>query len=116
MWLLDVNMPRQLKPLLAELGITAETANARGWGTLVNGDLLEAAATAGFRCLLTPDRLFGESASRHLKRYPNFAIVVVLLPQVRAPQFLSSFRAAWEKSPIAPNPGQIQSWPQEHTG
>jgi len=116
MWLLDVNMPRQLKPLLAELGITAETANARGWGTLVNGDLLEAAATAGFRCLLTRDRLFGESASRHLKRYPYFAIVVVLLPQVRAPQFLSSFRAAWEKSPIAPNPGQIQSWPQEHTG
>ena len=49
MWLLDVNMPRQLKPLLAELGITAETANARGWGTLVNGDLLEAAATAGLQ-------------------------------------------------------------------
>jgi hypothetical protein len=42
-------MPRQLKPLLAEMGITAETANARRWGTLVNGDLLEAAATAGFR-------------------------------------------------------------------
>jgi hypothetical protein len=113
MWLLDVNMPQQLKPLLAELGITAETANARGWGTFVNGALLEAAATAGFKCLLTRDRLFGESASGHLKRYPHFAIVVVLLPQVRAPQFLASFRAAWGKSPIAPTTGQIQSWPRE---
>jgi hypothetical protein len=111
MWLLDVNMPRQLKPLLVELGITAETANARGWGTLVNGDLLEAAATAGFKCLLTRDRLFRESASRHLKRYPDFAIIVGLLPQVRAPHFLASFKAAWEKTPIVPTPGQVQSWP-----
>jgi hypothetical protein len=63
MWLLDVNMPRQLKALLADLGITADTANDRGWGTLVNGDLLEAAAAAGFKCLLTRDRLFGQSAS-----------------------------------------------------
>jgi len=66
MWLLDVNMPRQLKGLLAELGITAETANAQGWGTLVNGELLEAAASSGFECLLTRDRLFGQSASNHL--------------------------------------------------
>ena len=49
MWLLDVNMPRQLKGLLAELGITAETANAQGWGTLVNGELLEAAASSRFK-------------------------------------------------------------------
>ncbi|HYA40660.1 MAG TPA: DUF5615 family PIN-like protein [Syntrophobacteraceae bacterium] len=111
MWLLDVNMPRQLRALLADLGITAETANARGWGTLVNGDLLEAASASGFECLLTRDRLFGQSVSRHLKRYPNFAIVLVLLPQVRAPQFLASFKAAWEKTPIAPTPGQVQSWP-----
>ena len=111
MWLLDVNMPRQLKALLADLGIPADTANARGWGTLVNGDLLEAAAAAGFKCLLTRDRLFGQSASRHLKRYPSFSIVLVLLPQVRAPQFLASFRAAWEQSPIAPTPGQVQSRP-----
>ena len=111
MWLLDVNMPRQLKALLADRGIPVETANVRGWGTLVNGDLLKAAAEAGFKCLLTRDRLFGQSVSRHLKRYPNFAIVVVLLPQVRAPQFLASFKAAWEKAPIAPTPGQIQLWP-----
>jgi len=111
MWLLDVNMPRQLKGLLAELGITSETANTQGWGTLVNGKLLEAAAASGFECLLTRDRLFGQSASRLLRRYPNFSIVLVLIPQVGAPQFLASFRAAWDKSPIAPTPGQVQSWP-----
>ena len=70
MWLLDVNMPRQLKAVLADLGITAETANARGWGTLVNGELLEAAAASGFDCLLTRDRLFGESVAKNLKRCP----------------------------------------------
>jgi hypothetical protein len=51
MWLLEVNMPRQLKGLLAELGIPSDTANARGWGTLVNGDLLAAAAASGFNPL-----------------------------------------------------------------
>jgi len=109
MWLLDVNMPRQLRGLLAELGIPAETANARGWGTLVNGQLLEAAADSGFDCLLTRDRLFGESVSKNLKRYPTFSIVAVMLPQVRASQFLASFRAAWEGEPIAPAPGRVRS-------
>jgi hypothetical protein len=111
MWLLDVNKPRQLRGLLAELGINAETANARGWGTLVNGRLLEAAAESGFECLLTRDRLFGKSVSRNLKRHPTFSIVVVMLPQVRASQFLASFRAAWETAPIAPVPGQVITWP-----
>jgi hypothetical protein len=94
MWLLDVNVPRQLKGLLAEVGISAETANDRGWGTLINGRLLDAAANAGFDCLLTRDRLFGKSAGKTLKRYPHFAIVLVTLPQVRASQFLASFKSA----------------------
>jgi hypothetical protein len=112
MWLLDVNMPRQLKGLLAELGISAETANDRGWGTLVNGKLLDAAANSGFDCLLTRDRLFGQTATGSLKRYPFFSIVHVMLPQVRATQFLSSFRSAWEKEPITPISGETCSWPR----
>jgi hypothetical protein len=84
MWLLDVNMPRQLKLLLDELGIPADTANARGWGTLANGDLLEAAASCGFNCLLTRDRLFGESVAVVLKRYPTFSIVHLTIPLARA--------------------------------
>jgi len=112
MWLLDVNMPRQLKALLSELGIPSDTATERGWGTLVNGDLLEAAASSGFDALLTRDRLFGESAANSLKTCPAFSIVIVTIQQARASQFLSSFRAAWTNDPIAPVPGQIQSWPK----
>jgi hypothetical protein len=111
MWLLDVNMPQQLVGLLAEFGISAQAANARGWGTLINGELLEAAAASGFDCLLTRDRLFEQSVAKNFKRYPRFSIVVVTLPQVRASQFLDSFRTAWENNPIEPAPGQAQSWP-----
>ncbi len=111
MWLLDVNIPRQLKGLFVELGIPVETAIARGWGTLVDGELLEAPADSGFDCLLTRDRLFGETVTRSLKRYPTFSIVIVTLPQVRVSKFLASFRAAWEAEPIAPAPGQVRTWP-----
>ena len=64
MWLLDVNMPKSLGKLLCGFGIGAECADDRGWGALTNGTLVEAAVTAGFRCILTRDRLFSESASR----------------------------------------------------
>ena len=84
MWLLDVNMPRQLEGLLAELGFPADSAAERGWGTLTNGDLLQEAAAAGFICLLARDQLFSESAARSLKLYRVFSIVLVVLPQVRA--------------------------------
>ena len=104
MWLLDVNMPRQLKGLLAELHISAETATERGWGTLVNGELLQATVNSGFSCLLTRDRLFGEAAAKDLKDYPLFFIVIITLPQVRASQFLSSFREAWGKKCFAWHP------------
>jgi len=110
MWLLDVNVPRQLKGLLTDLGVPAETANERGWGTLLNGEPLEAAARSGFTCLLTRDQLFGKTVSKNLKRYPAFSVVVVMLPLVRASQFLSSFKASWEKKPISPVPGQVQLW------
>ena len=58
MWLLDVNMPSRLVLLLKQLGIDAETTQARGWGALNNSRLVEATVAAGFSCLLTRDRLF----------------------------------------------------------
>lgn len=111
MWLLDVNMPRQLKGLLGELGVSVDSVSERGWGALANGDLVQAAARSGFTCLLTRDQLFGESASRSLRRFPEFSIVLVVLPQVRAAQFLEEFTASWAEHPIVPSPGQILSWP-----
>jgi hypothetical protein len=49
MWLLDANMPIQLVQLLKQLGIEADSAVARGWNALGNGDLVAAAARGNFK-------------------------------------------------------------------
>lgn len=111
MWLLDANMPVQLVTLLRELGVEADSAAARGWNTLGNGSLVIAAAGANFTVLLTRDRLFGESAANALRAHGEFCIVRVTLLQLRAAEFLSAFRAAWQAAQIIPVPGRIIEWP-----
>jgi predicted nuclease of predicted toxin-antitoxin system len=111
MWLLDANMPVQLVELLKELGIEADSAVARGWNTLSNGNLVSAAVQAKFTALLTRDRLFGESASQTLKAHNEFCIVLVRLPQLRASEFVAAFRAAWQTAQIIPASGRMIDWP-----
>jgi hypothetical protein len=111
MWLLDVNVPKKVAAVLGELGVQAQTAEARGWNGLTNGRLVETAVEAGFSCLLTRDRLFSESAARALKRFPQFCVVLVTFPQLRGPEFLEQFRLAWLRSPLQPVPGQLLRWP-----
>jgi hypothetical protein len=41
---------------------------------------VEVAVQADFSCVLTRDRLFGESAARALKRFPQFSVVLVAIP------------------------------------
>jgi hypothetical protein len=110
-WLLDVNMPRQVLGLLREFDVRAAHAEDRGWGSLTNGSLVEAAVTAGFVCLLTRDRLFGESASRALRRFPQFAVVLIVIRQVRGTEFVARFRDAWRNQPLLPVPGSLIGWP-----
>ena len=64
MWLLDANMDVHLVSILTGFQISCETAAKRGWNSLSNGELVRAAVDAGFKCLLTRDQLFGESASQ----------------------------------------------------
>ena len=64
MWVLDMDMPKQVRALLGEFGIVEYAADNRGWGGLTNGALVEAACRAGFRVVPTRDRLFSESAAR----------------------------------------------------
>ena len=52
--LFDVNMPRPLRLELPRHEVV--TAQAMGWGELVNGDLLKAADESGFDALVTADR------------------------------------------------------------
>jgi len=77
MWLLEANIDVHLVSVLAGFDISCDTAGQRGWKSLSNGELARAAVDAGFKCLLTRDRLFGESASQALKQFPEFEVVVV---------------------------------------
>ena len=95
MWLLDVNLPTALTRLLRGYDIVAETTAGRGWRELTNGALAQAASGEGFRILLTRDRLFGESASEALKSFPEFAVVVITLPQQPWAQYRQRFLESW---------------------
>ena len=110
MWLLDANMDVHLASVLTGLGIHCDTAAKRGWKALSNGDLVRAAVDAGFRCLLTRDRLFGESASHALKSFPQFAVVVVNIPQRPWAEYREQFVARWTKLPIEPVAGRLIDW------
>ncbi len=83
MWLLDANVDVHLVAVFKQFGVTCDTAANRGWNALSNGELVATAFAEGFRCLLTRDQLFGESASQTLKSFPEFAVVVNTLPQQR---------------------------------
>jgi len=104
-------MDVHLAPVLTSLGISCDTAGRRGWKALSNGDLVKAAVDAGFRCPLTRDRLFGESASRALKLFPQFAAVVVNIPQRRWVEYREQFVARWTERPIEPVAGRLTDWP-----
>ncbi len=111
MWLLDVNLPTGLLALVRDCGISCDTAANRGWRDLTNGALAEAAFRAGFRVILTRDRLFGESARRTLMELSELAVVIVTLPQARAVAYLAEFKTQWKRQPIAPVAGTIVDWP-----
>ncbi len=112
MWLLDANMDVHLVEILKDLGVSCDTADRLGWKALLNGELVGKAVAAGFTCLLTRDRRFGESASRALKAFPGFAVVVVILPQVDSEKHRKQFRAAWRNKPIEPIAGRLIHWPR----
>lgn len=107
MWLLDANMDVHLVSVLTGFQISCDTAGKRRWKALSNGDLVSAAVDAGFRCPLTRDQLFGESASRALKRFPQFAVVVVNVPQRPWSQYREQFLVLWRERPIEPIPGRL---------
>jgi hypothetical protein len=112
MWLLDANMDVHLVLTLKELGVHSDSADSRGWKALSNGDLVGTAVSGGFTCLLTRDQRFGESAVRALKAFPNFAVVVVQLPQQPTERHREQFLAAWRVKPIVPLAGSLIRSPQ----
>jgi len=111
MWLLDANVDVHLAPIFKQRGIPCDTVAHRGWKALSNGELVATAFAEGFRCLLTRDQLFGESASQALKSFPEFAVVVITLRQQRWAEYCRCFMKAWAASPIQPVPGRLVYWP-----
>ncbi len=111
MWLLDANMDVHLVAVLKQWGVACDTAAHRGWKDLSNGELVTTAFAEGFRCLFTRDQLFGESASQTLKSFPEFAVVMITLPQQRWQEYRKRFLDAWAASPIRPVPGRFIHWP-----
>ena len=111
MWLLDANIDVHLVSVLRGLEISCDTAGQRGWKSLSNGELVRAAFEAGFKCLLTRDQLFGESASQALKHFPEFAVVVVNVAQRPWPQYREEFLARFRERPIEPVAGKLIQWP-----
>ena len=110
-WLLDHNLPAQLKAVLISLGINCETAQDRGWEKLQNGDLVRASSLAGFSCILTRDVRFEQAARFSLKSYSKMSIVLIRLPQRRSKIYLAAFSSAWKLKPIVPVSGKVVVWP-----
>ena len=81
------------------------------WLLDANMDVHLVSILTGFRCLLTRDQLFGESASRALKMFPQFAVVVVNVTQRPWAQYREQFLALWREHPIEPVSGQLIQWP-----
>jgi predicted nuclease of predicted toxin-antitoxin system len=107
MWLLDHNLPAKMRPTLEGFGVKCETAAKHGWQNLKNGELVAAAFTAGYRCILTRDVRFSESASQTLKKFPEMAIVLLKIPQMRGRLYVARL---WGRRPIE-NPKRFSIWP-----
>jgi hypothetical protein len=83
--LLDENMPRSLIRLLAP-EIEARTVQQEGWRGRRNGDLLSAAAAAGFDAFITTDR--GIPHQQNISRY-GIGVVLLEAPSNRAEDLAS---------------------------
>ena len=116
MLLLNVNIPLAVKAFLEAQGLKADTAESRGWRELENGDLVSAAMKAGFRCLLTRDKRIANSAAKALSHFPEFSIIILVIAQVKEPQYLKNFEEAWKKSPLKPASGKVLDWPTSVLG
>jgi hypothetical protein len=77
--LFDQGTPVPLRPLL--VGHTVDTAYERGWSTLTNGDLLNAAEAASYEVFITTDQKIPRQQSLAGRR-----LAILVLPTTRWPE------------------------------
>lgn len=99
--LFDQGTPVPLRPLL--IGHAVETAYERGWSTLTNGDLLNAAEAASYDVFITTDQ--------HLQRQQHLAgrrLAILVLPTTRWPQ-IQRHAAAVVAAVASVQPGEYRA-------
>ena len=94
--LVDENLPIALWRLLT--GCEARTVEYQCWKGIVNGDLLDAAESAGFSVLLT-----GDKTLRYEQTLPGRGIAVVILSDKQMGRI--RFRRASGVNVALPGPG-----------
>jgi hypothetical protein len=98
--LFDQGTPVPLRPLL--VGHTVDTAYERGWSTLANGDLLNAAEAASYDVFITTDQ--------KLPRQQNLAerrLAILVLPTTAWPE-IQRHGAAIVAAVAAVQPGECR--------
>jgi hypothetical protein len=102
--LFDQGTPVPLRTLL--VGHAVDTAYERGWSTLANGDLLNAAEAASYAVLITTDQKL--QRQQHLARR---RLAILVLPTTRWPQ-IQRHAAAVVAAVASVQPGECRelSW------
>lgn len=95
------------------MGVQVQTVEFRGWKGLRNGKLVSVAAESGINCILTKDRLFVQDAKKALLKYPQVALVLVLIAQLPRKKYAETFESHWKKESIQPVAGQVIEWPND---
>jgi hypothetical protein len=99
--LLDESLPRDLARAIA--GHEVQTVQGVGWAGLTNGELLRAAAAAGFAALVTADRNLEHQQN---VRAAGLGLVVLRARSNRLPDLLPLVPALLEALPRV-QPGQV---------
>lgn len=107
MWLLDHNVPRKIKEVLARYGINARTAVEAGWDILENGALLSEVEGHKYEVILTRDRRFQIAAMGKMKTHESITIVLLKIPQSDSKSYCAAFEKAWKQSPISLKSGNL---------
>jgi hypothetical protein len=102
--LFDQGTPVPLRPLL--VGHTVDTAYERGWSTLANGDLLNAAEAASYEVFITTDQQL-----QHQQHLAGHRLAILVLPTTRWPQ-IERHAAAVVAAVASVQPGEYRelSW------
>ena len=77
--LFDQGTPVPLRPLL--VGHAVDTAYERGWSTLANGDLLNAAEAASYEIVITTDQNL-----KHQQHLTGRRLAILVLPTTAWPE------------------------------